>query len=476
MFSEHRRLRILHIAGLYPPDYGGGAAVFVRDLCQGMANRGHDTRVVCSASLAARPYTVHTEWDGQVQIERVNVPYFFKDPEGWQLGLREWIAHEHKIGELLGELVGSWEPDIVQHHAARTFGEVWADVMLARGIPMVAMFHDAWLICPRRFLERSPQSDPCSGPGPIRCLECMYSHYDKRHLKALAKLPWRAWKQGVLQAYRLRRRRRVRTAIAAGIGYSQFMTDMHREHLNGVTRYIPLGINLDGLPTSLRHRPGRPVRFGFVGGFQPIKGVWDILDAADAMKRSGLSFELRIWGPHRQEDLHEITNRNLDNEVVVCGMYSTDEMWSVYDEIDVALMATRASEPLGRVPQEAAAVGAPTIAPAIGGITEQIRHDVDGLLYRFQDKNDLEHQMRRVLTEPDLLPRLISNVRQPPDTREAVVKVEEFYYEVLERLGRTPTKANAATLAPSNGHGLEQYGVGGGGGGQCERHTEIAGE
>jgi glycosyltransferase involved in cell wall biosynthesis len=112
-------------------------------------------------------------------------------------------------------------------------------------------------------------------------------------------------------------------------------------------------------------------------------------------------------------------------------MYAPDELWSVYSEIDVALMATTVCEPLGRIPLEAAASGAPTIGPAIGGIAETIRDGVDGLLYKFRDAKDLEQKMRRVLEEPGLVGRLIENLRPVPDTRDRVDAVEQFYYQVL---------------------------------------------
>jgi glycosyltransferase involved in cell wall biosynthesis len=114
-------------------------------------------------------------------------------------------------------------------------------------------------------------------------------------------------------------------------------------------------------------------------------------------------------------------------------MFQKEQMWQVYREIDVALMATTVCEPLGRVPMEAAAAGAPTIAPAVGGIPETIRDGQDGLLYRFLDAKDLERQMRRVLEEPGLLRHLLANVRRPVDTGEMGSVLEAFYLDALGR-------------------------------------------
>ena len=96
--------------------------------------------------------------------------------------------------------------------------------------------------------------------------------------------------------------------------------------------------------------------------------------------------------------------------VCSCAAFSPGTRWEVYADIDVALMATTFCEPLGRVPLEAAAASAPTIAPAVGGIVESIRHNVNGLLYRFRDAAGLERQMRTALTESGLVRKLIDHL------------------------------------------------------------------
>ncbi len=98
-------------------------------------------------------------------------------------------------------------------------------------------------------------------------------------------------------------------------------------------------------------------------------------------------------------------------------------------------MATTVVEAYGRVVQEAAAAGVPTLAPAVGGIVEQIHDGVDGLLYRFRDRTDLERQMARVIEQPALVQQLSANLWEVTDTCAAVGAVEEFYFKVLESLG-----------------------------------------
>jgi glycosyltransferase involved in cell wall biosynthesis len=112
-------------------------------------------------------------------------------------------------------------------------------------------------------------------------------------------------------------------------------------------------------------------------------------------------------------------------------MFASEDRWSVFSEMDILLMATRDAEPYGRVIQEAAAVGAPAIAPNVAGIGEQIRDGIDGLLYEFRDGEALERQMARVISEPELVRELAANLWPVVDTRDAVAEIERFYLNIL---------------------------------------------
>lgn len=426
------RLRVWHILETYPPSYGGGAAITTRDVCRALAARGHDVHVLCADRIDAEPYSIRRDEDEGVSIERINLPFFAHDPDGWLFSKDEWQAHGRRIDELIGRMLAEWRPDIVDYHTARPFGEQCLISLGQRGLPVVATLHDGWLICPRVMLLRSPDSAACDGPAPFRCLECSYSYYDGSHIRAMLKLPWRVLKLGTYPGWRLRERARARRLLRGAIGRSNFMADVHRPHLGGIVEHIPLGLDLTRLPEDRPTRPRSPLRFGFIGGFQPTKGVGHVLDAAVTLRGEGLSFELHIWGPGGEGKEKEIQSRGLTGSVFLKGMYSPEDCWRIYGEMDVALMATLVNEPFGRVPLEAAAMGAPTIAPAIGGIRETIRDGIDGLHYRFRDKEDLTRQMRRILTEKGLLEKLISNLLPPLDTRKQAVEVEQFYLRILQ--------------------------------------------
>jgi glycosyltransferase involved in cell wall biosynthesis len=434
-----RMLKVWHIAELYPPDYGGGAAVYVRDVCRFLADRGHDVRVWCTESRSASDYAVREDSDGPVKLYRINLPYFrTQDPGGSRLGIRGWKRHRGLVTRLAEEFLSDWQPDLVHFHSPFSLVEECSGLIADRRIPIIGMAHCAWLLCPRLNLIRSPRTEPCRGPGAARCLECVYSHWDGSRLRATIKLPWRLLKLGLYPAYRLWQRARLRRQTDGLVAYSEFMADVHRPHLRSPVEHVPLGIDLSALPLERRALPLRPLRFGFVGGFQPHKGVWHVLDAAAGLKERLPDFEIHIWGPTTPEAQNEIESRGLKGRVILHGLFQTEQKWEVFASFHVLIMATTVREAYGRVIQEAAAVGAPTIGPAEGGIAEQIRDGIDGLLYPFRDAAGLERQMARVLENPTLVGQLAANLRPVVDTREAVGAIERFYHQVIDQKRRIP--------------------------------------
>ncbi|MEO6393586.1 MAG: glycosyltransferase family 4 protein [Pyrinomonadaceae bacterium] len=436
MTTDRPKLKLWHIAETYPPGYGGGATVYMRDVCRYLTERGHTIRVLCTEGSDAEPYTIRTEHDGPIRVDRLNLPYFKRqDPGGWQLSKSEWQAHGKRIAKVADDLMQNWTPDLVQFHTPYPVDEEFLLRIHERGLPLVGMSHCAWTICSRLNLLHSPSGEACSGPSKLKCLSCLYSHYDGSKVKAAAKLPWRMLKLGTYPAFRLGRRDKLRRAIQGQISYSEYMTAAHEGQVGGINRFVPLGIDLSGTPSERLPRKDGPLRFGFMAGFQPHKGIWDLLDTAAALAKKGLAFEVHIWGPHQDENQVVLAERGLSERVFLHGTFSGDEKWAAFAAIDVLVMATTVVEAYGRVVQEAAAMGLPTIAPAVGGIIEQIRDESDGLLYRFRDRAHLEAQMERVIRSPELAGELARNLRPVLETRDAVTSVEQFYYDILNQGG-----------------------------------------
>lgn len=121
--------------------------------------------------------------------------------------------------------------------------------------------------------------------------------------------------------------------------------------------------------------------FGFIGQISPIKGVLELIEALSKLE---YEWQLVIAGEasDKQQEYFDacvelVSNLNLTSKINFVGFM--DDVSTFYHSVDCVVMLSK-QEPLGRVPLEAASFYKPTIANAVGGLPETIRHGETGWL------------------------------------------------------------------------------------------------
>jgi glycosyltransferase involved in cell wall biosynthesis len=82
----------------------------------------------------------------------------------------------------------------------------------------------------------------------------------------------------------------------------------------------------------------------------------------------------------------------------------------------------------------AQAAACPLIASDIGGLSDVVAHERNGLLFTPGSSAELAELITRVLTEDDLLSRLSSQAVHPLDMEHYVEELETEYRHACERL------------------------------------------
>jgi glycosyltransferase involved in cell wall biosynthesis len=80
--------------------------------------------------------------------------------------------------------------------------------------------------------------------------------------------------------------------------------------------------------------------------------------------------------------------------------------------------------------QSALTTKTPVICTDLGGMSELIKHNFNGLLFPLNDHQALSKQLLRLLTESNLLPTLIKNIPPERTIRQMVDEIEEVYRSV----------------------------------------------
>jgi glycosyltransferase involved in cell wall biosynthesis len=82
---------------------------------------------------------------------------------------------------------------------------------------------------------------------------------------------------------------------------------------------------------------------------------------------------------------------------------------------------------------EAFAMGIPVIATRLGSMPELVKHEESGLLFEKDSTEDLRAQIKRLIDEPDLLPRLNIGIPHVPTIDD---EVGAFYAHYQKLTGK----------------------------------------
>ena len=85
------------------------------------------------------------------------------------------------------------------------------------------------------------------------------------------------------------------------------------------------------------------------------------------------------------------------------GAFPHERLGEILSKIDVLVVPSQWHENNPRVIQEAFASKTPVLGSNVGGISEFVQHEVNGLLFERGDVVELASQFKRIVEEPDLL-------------------------------------------------------------------------
>ena len=125
------------------------------------------------------------------------------------------------------------------------------------------------------------------------------------------------------------------------------------------------------------------------------------------------------------------------------GAFSPTELPTILQDIDVARCRVVGCAPLAA--GECLAAGVPVLAPRMGGLAEAIRDGVDGLSFEGANHEQLAAALTRLVSEPDLLPRLQSGIEPPRGFATWIDDLEAAYAGM--RPGRVDQADNAIPTA-----------------------------
>jgi glycosyltransferase involved in cell wall biosynthesis len=146
-----------------------------------------------------------------------------------------------------------------------------------------------------------------------------------------------------------------------------------------------------------------PLRVVFLGRIMAYKGLGLLVTATELLRQRGVAVSLGVYGEGSIAGL-ESRLAALDAKVVNRWI-EHEEIGPILAEYDVLVLPYVEASQSG-VAAAAQGVGIPIVATPVGGLVEQVRDDIDGLIAEDVSAEALANCLERLAADPALLERL----------------------------------------------------------------------
>ncbi|MCX7681746.1 MAG: glycosyltransferase family 4 protein [Anaerolineae bacterium] len=363
-------MKVLLTTGLFPPDIGG-PATYVPRMAEALAGRGHVVTIVAPQERG-------------VPCPIVAPPYRL---------VRFYRAHTLRYANFFIEL---WRAFVAVLREARA-----CDVLFVNGLDLPA----AWAA----RLTGKPMVVKVVGDGA----------WELAHTRGWTRLNLEEF-QGArglrIGFFRLLRHAAAKRAQAVIVPSRYLARIVEGWGVQGCVRVVYNALDLpstgaDALPDiTLPPAFERGFRLATVGRLVPHKRIADVVAAVARL--DGARLLIVGDGPQRSELEALVENLGLADRVLMVGGLPQQELWGMLVRYADVLVLNSTYEGLPHILLEAAHLGLPVVATAVGGTPEIVEDGESGLLIPPDSPAALLAALRRLQADPALRRRLAEGARR----------------------------------------------------------------
>lgn len=405
-------MRVLTLINFYPPYGLGGEELSCQAIVHGLRRRGHEVEVLTSNFGGTKVQ------DGIHRLLRLEMPFVpFYNAVGFFIRRHAVIRYDTAV---LKRQIERFEPEVI------LVCSMWN---IPRQIPILVeslmRAHVVYRL--GNYWPALPSQHVLYWRSPAR------SYLTSLPKRLLARLVVPRLEDEVLP----------RPQLAHAICISEAVRDelVKRGILLRDVRIVYNGIDVDKIGTGesiwLAGKLPLPLRLLYVGRIEPDKGVHTAIEAL-ARLRDDVEATLTLAGPTARdywaklEDL--IERRGLKLRVSFLGILPPEEIPDLMRRHHVLVVPSVWPEPFGRVVLEGMATGIVVVGTGTGGMGVALKENETGLIFPPNRADVLAEQLKRLLNDPELGPRLVrqatSTVQNKFSETRMVEEVERYLLDV----------------------------------------------
>ncbi|MCX6147466.1 MAG: glycosyltransferase, partial [Candidatus Kapabacteria bacterium] len=398
---------------MYGWNESGGGTTFPKSLALELVKKGYDVYVfyaVAQHNEVNTPYFLEqTNYQGVNLYGVYNRATNFLDLEN-----PEREIEDPRIIELFEDLIIKISPDIVHYNNFLGLSFAISEIVKKYKIPSIYTPHNYHLIDPKLYMIKDNYQkwngiDFELNSELIKQRPDLKEQYQLRKNKALKLI-----------------NNNIDLTIAVSTRQKEILCEFGANPDKiVVVNQIPQLLSYESLDKNLHS----PIRFGFLGGVMPHKGVHIILLAAQYLEEN--EAEIHIYGfitNSYQEILKSIETKC---KVVYHGMYKNEDLNDIADQLDIIVIPSIWEECGPLVAPESLNFRLPIIGAKIGGITDFVKDDFNGLLYTYNSPIDLYVKMKKVIKNKELIQKWKNNCKLSYNYNDYVEHISYIYDSLI---------------------------------------------
>jgi glycosyltransferase involved in cell wall biosynthesis len=375
-------MRILVIIYEFPP-LGGGGGSAAKNICEGLAKRGHEIQVL-TAHMKNLP---RQEYRSGIHIHRV--PSLRQTP--FQAGLLTMSGFV-TAGLAAGlSHIRIWKPDIIHVHFAVPSGPVAWALSKATKTPYVLTAHLGDV--PRGVPEKTDN--------------------------------WFRWIYPFTP--------QIWYNASRVVAVSEYTRQLALQHYPVNVQIIPNGVSLDELdPGDIQG--GSPPRIIFAGRFTPQKNPLQLIQSLAQLKHLDWECIMLGDGALRNQVIKQINEAGMKERFFLPGWLSPEDVIQWLGKSDILFMPSL-SEGLPVIGVQSLAMGLAIVASNIGGFIDLVDDDQNGYLVDPGKPDRYKHVLEELLLDFERLQRFREQSRKKAycfDINHVVDSYERLFAEVVE--------------------------------------------
>lgn len=402
-------MKILKVIHGYPPRYNAGSEIYSKLLVNELS-KYHDVQVLTRyENIYEKDFVTKIEFDlsTNVVVNLINMP---------RLKYRMRYVNQ-AIDNFFEDVLDSFAPDIVHFGHLSHLSVNLPRIAKSKGLSTIFTIHDYWTLCLQgQLIQKNSEVlwDLCDGPEIGKCAKmCCSGNYSGKQ-DDIDHNYWKSW-----VASRNESLNEAIDNIDLFISPSQFVGKYISDHFripSNRIEFLDYGFDVRNFSGKIA-RDNEVTVFGYIGTHTPQKGINLLIEAFLLFKKFNPDSNaiLKIWGFYSETTSHlleslNIISKSLDvdgSSIVFAGGYQNQNLMDeVFKLIDVLVVPSIWSENSPLVIHEANQARVPVITANYGGMAEYILHEVNGLLFKHRDVEDLARKIEMLDGNFELITKL----------------------------------------------------------------------